>query len=163
MAKEFEFFFDGVFSNWHPSLFTIDGIEYNCCEQYMMAKKALMFHDLDAYHRIMTVSDPATQKDLGRKISGFNAEQWGRVCRNIVYDANLAKFSQNRDMGAVLIDTGDKELVEASPSDTIWGIGLSKDNPLALDKSAWKGTNWMGICLQEVRDGITGTIRWKRQ
>ncbi len=149
--KEFVFFWGGTFSQWCPSKFTIDGVEYNCCEQYMMAKKALMFHDYKALESIMASDKPDNQKAIGRTIKGFDVDKWIQHCRKIVFDGNYAKFTQNPEMTRELLATGPKEIVEASPEDKIWGIGLHESNPLAWDKKTWQGTNWLGEAIMEVR------------
>lgn len=152
MAKsDFIFFWGGTYSQWCPSVFKIDGVEYNCAEQYMMAKKALLFGDYDSLALIMNTKEPKEQKALGKKVKGFNKEKWETYCRDYVYDANYAKFTQNSEMQKELLATGDKEIVEASPEDKIWGIGLHETNPLAWDKSTWEGTNWLGEAIMKVR------------
>ena len=152
MAKEdFVFFWGGTYSQWCASIFEIDGVEYNCAEQYMMAKKALLFGDYDSLREIMLEKNPALQKAMGKKVRGFNKEKWERYCRKYVYDGNYAKFTQNEHMLEQLLATGDKEIVEASPEDTIWGIGLHESNPDVYDKTKWLGTNWLGIAIMEVR------------
>lgn len=156
MAKEdFIFFWGGTFSQWCPSVFTIDGVDYNCSEQYMMAKKALLFGDTDAYREIMLEDEPATQKAIGRTVRGFNKEKWEQYCQKFVYDANLAKFKQNPRMLKELLATDySKKIVEASPEDKIWGIGLRDSDSRALDESTWLGTNWLGIAIMKVRSTI---------
>jgi ribA/ribD-fused uncharacterized protein len=152
MIKDnFLFFWGGTYSQWCPSDFTIEGIVYNTCEQYMMAKKALLFGDAETYTKIMAASNPRTQKALGRQVKGFDKDKWEAVCRDIVYNANYAKFTQNPFMKAELLATGSLEIVEASPEDKIWGIGLAEDNPLAWDRKTWQGTNWLGLAIMEVR------------
>jgi hypothetical protein len=155
MAKEdFILFWGGTFSQWCPSYFQIDGVEYNCAEQYMMAKKALLFNDFDSYREIMLEDQPSTQKALGKRVKGFDKVKWEKYCRKYVYDANYAKFTQNPKMLKELLLTGTKEIVEASPEDKIWGIGLHETNPLAWDKSTWQGTNWLGEAIMQAREAI---------
>jgi ribA/ribD-fused uncharacterized protein len=120
----------------------------------MMAKKALLFNDVETYNKIMAADDPKIQKSLGRIVNGFVKEEWEAVCRDIVYEGNYAKFTQNAVMKSELLRTGDRELVEASPYDTIWGIGMHETDPNILDKSKWKGTNWLGEAIMKVRETI---------
>jgi ribA/ribD-fused uncharacterized protein len=155
----FLFFWDGPFSQWYPSKFTIDGREYNCCEQYMMAKKALTFKDMEAYEEIMASSSPKEQKAIGRRVKNFNTEVWSVISREVVYQANYAKFTQNPQMKEELMSTGDLEIVEASPQDKIWGIGLHETDPRALDKTQWQGTNWLGIEIMRVREELKEEIK----
>jgi ribA/ribD-fused uncharacterized protein len=154
MAKEYVFFWGGPFSQWKKADMVIDGVTYNCCEQFMMAEKARFFED-EAHHiAIMSTNSPRIQKKIGRAVVGFDAEEWNEVCRDIVYKANYAKFTQNEDLKEELLATGDKTIVEASPYDTIWGIGMAKDDPDIEDESKWKGTNWLGEAIMDVREDI---------
>lgn len=155
MAKnDFLFFWGGTFSQWCPSFFTIDGVTYNCCEQYMMAKKALLFGDYEALKNIMASDEPADQKAFGRTVKGFNKAKWEQHCRKFVYDGNYAKFTQNPDMHDELLCSLPKEIVEASPEDPIWGIGLRESDPKAWDKKTWQGTNWLGEAIMAVRSKL---------
>jgi len=149
--QDFIFFWGGIYSQWFPSKFVIDGILYNTAEQYMMAKKALLFSDFEALAKIMKSTDPSEQKALGKTVKGFDKANWETYCREYVYQGNYAKFTQNPKMMAELLATGDKEIVEASPTDNIWGIGLDENNPLAWNKETWQGTNWLGEAIMRVR------------
>lgn len=152
--SKFEFFYGGVFSQWYPSEFIINEVIYNTAEQFMMAMKAKYFDDQDAYAKIMETDDPSEQKAIGRQIKNFNAEAWNAVSRGYVYEGNIAKFTQNKHLLKQLLNTKDKEIVEASPYDKIWGIGLGYDNPDCMDKSKWRGTNWLGEVLMKVRNDL---------
>lgn len=154
MKSDFVFFWGGTFSQWQPSFFQIDGVEYNCCEQYMMAKKALLFNDFETLAHIMASDQPDDQKALGRKVKGFNVEIWVKYCRKFVYDGNYAKFTQNPKMREELMGTMGKEIVEASPEDPIWGIGLRGNDERAWKKETWLGTNWLGEAIMQVRETI---------
>lgn len=155
MAKQdFHFFWGTNFSQWAYSPFTIDGVVYVTAEQYMMAKKALLFGDYDALKNIMGTDDPSEQKAYGRRVKGFDQKRWEAVCKKIVYDANYAKFTQNPKMMNELLCTLPKEIVEASPEDKIWGIGLHETNPKAWDKKTWEGTNWLGEAIMAVRAAL---------
>src|SRR5688572_20978776 len=103
----FVIFWSGWPSQWHPSPFRVDGVPYNCCEQYMMAEKARLFGDAAALGKILASESPRKQKSLGRKVANFESERWNAVCRDVVYRGNLAKFSQNDDLSAVLLATGE--------------------------------------------------------
>jgi len=150
--EKFKFFWGGTFSQWATSWFTIDGVQFNTCEQYMMYKKALMFGDFDIAETIMGESSPKHQKALGRKVKGFDKDVWEKHCRKIVYDGNMAKFTQNKEMLWELLNTDGYTIVEASPEDAIWGIGLKDTDVEAQDRATWKGTNWLGIAIEDVRD-----------
>lgn len=150
ITDQFVLFYGGVFSQWYAHDMVIDGVTYNCAEQYMMAMKAKTFGDDVTLGQIMSTTDPSKQKALGRKVANFNPDFWSGVAQGYVYRANLAKFSG--DLKQELMETGDREIVEASPYDKIWGIGLDIWDERALDKSQWQGTNWLGECLMKVRE-----------
>ena len=152
----FVFFFHedeayGCFSQWYKSPFKVEGIQFITAEQYMMAKKALLFHDYEIYDRILREKDPYTCKKLGKQVHGFSGHLWDECKAEIVYKANMAKFSQNYDIKQILIATGNDILAEASPYDRIWGIGLSADDPKAKHPQSWKGENLLGEALMRVR------------
>lgn len=152
MSEKFTFFWNGPFSQWHPSPFTIGDITYNCAEQYMMACKALLFEDLITYTKIMASDSPAEQKRLGREVRNFDTEKWNGVAKCVVKKGNIAKFIQNPELKKVLLETRGTTLVEASPVDKIWGVGLEENDPRIQDRSQWQGTNWLGEVLTEVRE-----------
>lgn len=153
-TDKYIFFWGGPLSQWYSSFFIVDSIEYNSAEQYMMAQKALYFQDQQSYNKIMESTTSSEQKTLGRYVKNFKADQWSLVSRDIVYQGNLAKFSQNTRLKEMLLKTETKELVETSPYDRIWGIGLKFDDPKCLDKSQWRGSNWLGEVLTKVRDTL---------
>lgn len=147
-------FWDGMCSQWVPIPITIDGILYNCNEQYMMAMKAKLFGDEKIHTAIMYSNEPRNQKALGREVVGFDPVKWNEVCRLVVYRANLAKFTQDKIAYDWLLDTGDKLIVEASPVDKIWGIGLHQSKAEAWDTEKWQGKNWLGEAIMQVRSDI---------
>lgn len=148
----FEPFIKGVFSQWHPAPFAIDGVHYVCAEQYMMAAKAALFDDADRAEQIMASDDPALHKRIGSQVENFEAEAWERWRFHIVYRANLAKFEQNAGALRRLQNTAPAMLVEANPRDWNWGNGLQIDDPANDDPNLWKGTNFLGRILTLVRD-----------
>ncbi len=156
-TDKFVFFYGGVFSQWYAYDMEIDGVTYNCAEQYMMAMKAQTFNDTASLQKIMSTDDPSYQKALGRKVANFDPDMWNCVAKNYVYKANLAKFSG--DLKQFLLETGDREIVEASPTDVIWGIGLGMNNPDIFDKNKWRGTNWLGECIMKVREDLKEHVR----
>jgi len=158
-ADEFVFFWNddeenGFLSQWYHAQMSVDGVPYTSCEQYMMAKKALAMEDVEYYILIMHESDPAKIKKLGREIRNFDTEKWSRIVPKIIYEGNLAKFSQNADLRNKLFETGHATLAEASPVDTKYGIGLAADDPEARIPSKWKGNNLMGETLMRVRETL---------
>lgn len=153
-TDKFTLFWNGVFSNWYPCKFTLDGEEFNCSEQYMMWKKAKTFNDEEIAQLILEASHPREQKELGRKVKNFNSSKWDSICKKIVYDGCHAKFTQNVHLLKALMETGETELVEASPYDLVWGIGLGEDDPKALDKANWLGKNYLGEVLTKLRNDL---------
>lgn len=155
-------FWGGWPSQWYESPFYGEDFElYNTAEQYMMAGKAAFFNDHETRAEIMKRTDPKDQKALGRQVGtgagakAFDAELWNVACRPIVRRANLFKFTQHADLQALLLATGDKLIVEASPYDKIWGIGLRETDPRALDQKLWEGSNWLGEDIMFVRKLLT--------
>lgn len=157
MSEKFTFFYGGPASQWAPSEFTIDGVIYNTAEQYMMAQKALLFNDPAALQIIMDTDNPKIQKAAGRTVQGFNQVIWEQNAKLYVYRANLAKFTQNPKLLAWLLATDGTTLVEASPWDKIWGIGLDANDPRAQARATWLGTNWLGEIVTQVRSDILAT------
>ena len=118
-----------VFSQWTLSPFTVDLVEYNCAEQFMVASKDRLFGDDTGLSAILASGDPREQKRLGRQVCHFDHELWQSKCENIVLHSNLAIFSQNEEMHLAFIQIGDRRLAEASPHDKLWGFGLSACDP----------------------------------
>lgn len=143
---------EACLSQWWMSPFVIDGCTYSCAEQYMMAEKARMFHDNAMLEMIMKANYPKEMKAYGRAVQNFVTEQWDALAYSIVKKGNLAKFSQNPELWHFLKQTKGRILVEASPRDRIWGIGMSKSNPDAQSPFTWRGKNLLGFALTEVRD-----------
>ena len=139
------------FSNWYPKEFVIEGITYKCVEQYMMAKKAILFGDIEIYQKIMASDDPGECKGLGKLVRNFDPVTWDSCKREIVFNANYAKFTQNPELMDKLKKTGEAILAEASPLDKIWGIGMTADDPDARCPEKWKGENILGSILMELR------------
>jgi ribA/ribD-fused uncharacterized protein len=150
----FVLFWSGWPSNWFYSPFVIDGIPYTCGEQWMMAEKARQFGDDQALHAILSTSSPREQKALGRDVRNYDDDVWMAVARDRLYVGLLEKFRQNPDLCRRLLDTGTDVIVEASPLDRRWGIGLAKDHPDATHPSRWRGGNWLGEVLMRVRETL---------
>lgn len=149
--EDFYFFWKGPFSQWARFDIEIDKVVYCTCEQFMMAEKSHFFGDIEIYNQIMKSDNPKEQKALGRQVKNFNKEKWEKVARDVVYEGNYAKFTQYPHLRDKLIETGDKIMAEVNPYDCIWGIGLEGTDPRALDMDKWRGTNWLGEALMEVR------------
>jgi ribA/ribD-fused uncharacterized protein len=155
ITDKYVFFWGGTsFSNWHPSTFTYKGMVFNCSEQAMMWEKAMTFFDDFTAGMVMELTNPAEQKKRGRKVLGYVDEIWAARRFDIVYEICLAKFTQNPEMKEELLSTGTRTIVEASPYDTIWGIGMGSNDPDVLDESKWKGENLLGKVLMKVRENL---------
>ncbi|EKB5971424.1 NADAR family protein [Listeria monocytogenes] len=142
------------FSQWWICSFKVDGVEYNCAEQFMMAEKAKLFNDMEMREKILAAKHPKQAKDFGRLIRGFQEDIWLKNRFNIVMRANQAKFSQNEELKKFLMQTKKRILVEASPVDKIWGIGMAADNKNVENPLYWKGLNLLGFALMAVRDEL---------
>lgn len=140
------------FSQWHVAPFTVDGVVYPTAEHWMMAHKALLFDDNEAFNKIITATKSAEAKDLGRTVKGFDEAIWNAKRYEIVVQGNIHKFGQHPALAEYLVNTGDRVLVEASPVDIVWGIGLAADSKSIDDIDAWRGLNLLGFALMEVRD-----------
>jgi len=138
-------------SQWFPASFAAGGTTYATAEHYMMAEKALLFRDDEAAHRIVSTRHPADAKALGRSVRGFDDATWKLHRSRIVAEGSYAKFSQNPKLCDFLLATGERILVEASPRDAIWGIGLGEKNPRAREPSQWRGLNLLGFALMHAR------------
>jgi ribA/ribD-fused uncharacterized protein len=145
-----------VLSQWWPARFTVGDRGFATAEHYMMWGKATLFGDHEAAAAVLRDADPRAAKRRGREVRGFDGGEWARHRVDIVVAGNLAKFGQDRDLRDYLLGTGDRVLVEASPEDPIWGIGLAADHPDARVPSRWPGTNLLGFALMRVRSGLAG-------
>ena len=143
-------------SQWFPAAFSVDGMRYATAEHWMMAGKARLFGDDDALAEILAAPDPAGAKAIGRRVRGFDAGTWGASCFDLVVDGNVHKFGQNAAMGAFLRGTGERVLVEASPRDRVWGIGMGANGEGAQDPLKWRGRNLLGFALMVARARLRG-------
>jgi ribA/ribD-fused uncharacterized protein len=156
------YFFHGYqnpLSNWHKCNFKVKGLLFNCMEQYMMYCKAMVFRDYITAALIYKSSSPKEQKALGRIVKNFDEETWVDKREAIVRRGLLSKFDQNRELKEFLLITGHATIVEASPSDCIWGVGLRESDPLIHDPANWRGMNLLGKLLMEVRNELRSAHR----
>ena len=139
-------------SNWFLCSFEdTDGQKFSNAEQYMMYHKAIVFNDTQKQAEILACSDPRQIKALGRHIKNFDSEFWDKISEDIVFQGCIFKFTQNKDLKQFLISTGNRLLVEASPYDNIWGIGLNELDAIDIPIEMWPGKNLLGKCLTRVR------------
>lgn len=152
------YFWSGIYSQWEPARFVGnlhgDVRMFSCAEQYMMAKKAEMFGDFGIMELIMTTDNPKQQKALGRQVANFDVDVWEKHALDIVTVGSTLKFIQNPKLLKKMQSHGDRILVEGSPVDTIWGVGLHFTDPLIEDSRNWKGKNLLGEALMKAREII---------
>lgn len=142
------------FSQWWHSPFSVDGRLFATAEHYMMVRKAELFGDAASAQLILSARTPKDAKALGRTVRGFSDELWLANRDEIVFTGNWHKFSQNPALKQVLLKTANAILVEASPVDAIWGIGLAEDHPKARQPADWPGLNLLGFALMKVREKL---------
>ena len=147
-------FYPGCLSQFWPAPFVVDGVTYPAAEHWMMAEKARLFGDVDVLETILTARTAAAAKAAGRAVRGYSEDAWEAVRYEVVVAGNLAKFSQHDDLGRYLVSTGDRVLVEASPLDRVWGIGLGEDDEAAASPSRRRGRNLLGFALMDVRERL---------
>ncbi|MBO0516175.1 NADAR family protein [Streptomyces beijiangensis] len=152
---------DGVLSTsclsqWWPSPFTADGVEYATAEHWMMASKARLFGDAAAERKAVAAANPALAKKAGRLVQGFDDAVWARERYGIVVEGSVHKFGADAGLRDYLLGTGDRVLVEASPMDRIWGIGLAATDERAQDPATWRGLNLLGFALMDARGRLRG-------
>ncbi len=146
------------FSQWYDVVFEKESIVYRSAEHFMMAEKARLFGDMSIIRRIVSAKNPGEAKKLGREIKNFNEELWLKHRFEIVVEANLLKFEQHEELKDYLLGTKDRILVEASPVDKIWGIGLAGDDDNAENPNKWKGLNLLGYALMEARQRLSDKL-----
>lgn len=144
----------GCLSQWYGAKFKEGRITFHNCEQYMMYHKAILFQDNIIANKILGTIDAKEIKALGRQVRNFDETTWDLHKVRIVKQGNLLKFSQNEKLSVYLLDTGNRILIEASPYDKIWGVGLKETDLLIQNPDTWKGENLLGFILMEVRDEL---------
>lgn len=139
------------FSQWYAAPFSVNEQRYDTAEHFMMAEKARLFGDDEIRQRVLACRTPGEAKKLGRAVRGFDEEVWRRERFAVVVQASVEKFRQNPALRDFLGQTGERVLVEASPVDRIWGIGLAADHEDAARPARWQGLNLLGFALMEAR------------
>ncbi|MFJ8886958.1 NADAR family protein [Streptomyces sp. NPDC102402] len=147
---------ESCLSQWWPAPFTVDSVTYASAEHWMMAGKARLFGDSEAEALAVAAGSPAAAKKVGRLVKGFDDGIWARERFALVVAGSVHKFGQDPALRAYLLGTGERVLVEASPMDRIWGIGLTKDDPRTADPESWRGLNLLGFALMEARERLRG-------
>lgn len=154
---------DGVgaecLSQWYLSSFVVDQVRYATAEHFMMAGKARLFGDETIAEQVLAAPSPGAAKALGRQVRGFDRARW-EACRfDLVVAGNVAKFGQHPELRDYLLGTGSRVLVEASPVDRIWGIGLAAIDPRAEQPDQWRGLNLLGFALMQARIQLLAAAR----
>ncbi len=144
----------GCLSQWWPSPFTVDGVAYASAEHWMMAGKARLFGDAEAERAAVSATSPAAAKKAGRLVRGFDEDVWIQERFALVVEGSLHKFGQDPELAGYLLGTGDRVLVEASPLDRVWGIGLAADDERVERPREWEGLNLLGFALMEARERL---------
>ncbi len=140
------------FSQWHDSPFELDGFVWPTAEHYMMAQKAIIFKDSQSLQMIKNTNSPREAKALGRMVKNFDNKIWDKHKYEVVLLANIAKFTAHPELKEFLLSTGDDIIVEASPYDRVWGIGLDQTDPRCNDPKKWMGENLLGYVLMHARE-----------
>jgi ribA/ribD-fused uncharacterized protein len=146
----------GCLSQWFPAPFEVAGERYATAEHWMMAEKARLFGDPDAERAAIDAPNPALAKAAGRTVRDFDDDVWARERSDIVVRGSVHKFAAHADMREFLLRTGSRVLVEASPRDRLWGIGMSAKHENAENPAAWRGLNLLGFALMEARERLRG-------
>ena len=145
---------DTIFSQFYPCRFIENGQSFICAEQYMQYKKAKLFGDNQCGQLILASESPIQHKRFGRRVKPFSERIWSNQAKSIVKRGSMHKFQQNRTLKQRLLNTYPKQLVETSPYDRTWGIGLSIEDLKIHDPSRWRGSNILGQILAEVREEL---------
>ena len=153
------YFVGGPFSQWYTTPFEAEILErgtykFRCCEQYMMAGKAIVFNDEVVFNAIMNETNPRKHKELGRQVHNFDPVVWDLIAREIVYEGNVAKFNSTEALKEYLLGTDDLYMVEGAVYDAVWGVKLAWDDPKIEDPANWQGKNWLGETLMRVREEL---------
>jgi ribA/ribD-fused uncharacterized protein len=160
ITPEFIFFWgdEDPFSNFYPAKVEIEigytMMTFPTTEHAFMYLKAMYFEDNNTARKILAAETPLAAKQLGRQVKNFDAKLWDMISYRVMYDVNFAKYSKNPEFKEALLLTGDREIVEASPYDRIWGVGLGENDLKILTKSNWRGQNKLGKVLMDVRKAL---------
>lgn len=144
---------DDVYSNFYRFEFKYKGKTFFCSEQAFMWEKAMLFGDKNIAGQILKSTHPYECKKLGRKVKNYDDKKWGKVREDIWKEILINKFS-SEPLKSEILKTKNKILVEASPYDKLYGIGLEVWDDRVLDENNWKGKNLLGKILMGVREDL---------
>lgn len=156
ITKTHAFFFTEWPSNFYYTDIVYKGQKFFCSEQAFMWEKAKYFKDEETASLILMVNTPMKAKMLGRKVRNYVDSEWDKVRFDVMYEVNLARFSQNDDLKRKLLDSkfDGKTFVEASPYDDIWGIKIGLGDARLHDEKNWMGQNLLGKVITKVRETL---------
>lgn len=156
VTEKYVFFWEtaDIYSNWYPARFRFEGHTFTNSEQAMMYEKAKLMGDTASMGKILKTTNPKKVKQLGREIKPWNEKLWEKNRLPIMTKICLVKFRANPVLKQELLNTGDKIIVEASPYDIIWGIGMRDDDDGVENPKKWKGLNLLGKALMAVREQL---------
>ena len=141
-----------MFANWFPSeIRFLGGVKFATAEHALMYSKAEVFDDSTSAALILAAPTPKEAKDLGRQVAGFDQSKWDSVKGAVMCRILFAKFAQNPNLLAVLLNTGDARPTEVSPYDGVWGAKISLEDALRSPPHLWTGEDMLGVCLEKVR------------
>ena len=145
-------------SNMFDCDFVVDGVWYHTTEQFIVVQKAMLFGDADIISQVRQLRNPVQMKQRGKEIKGLNRDEWHVKAPALILPGLLAKFEQVNVCRAMLLATGDRLLVEASPHDLFWGVGIGLNDVRLWNRKYHRGHNMMGKLLMTVRDEIVSQI-----
>ena len=149
-------------SNFHPALFTHDGVKYHTSEQYIQKMKADFCNDRDAASQIMLAMTPYECKKLGRSIKNCNIEEWNSAAMDVCYPGLFSKFEQNPGLSSFLRKTGNKTILECCYDD-VWGNGLPLSDPKCLDPKVYEKQGILGFMLENITRELNATALQSRE
>jgi ribA/ribD-fused uncharacterized protein len=148
------YFLRGVLSNFEKCYIKYKGHLFATTEQAFMWEKAVFFNDHESASKILKEENPAKAKKLGREVKNFDDSKWSEVCYEIMYKINYEKYFQNTRLKNILLQTENKQLIEANPRDFRWSCGLEANDPNIENEEDWPGENLLGKVLMQVRDEL---------
>ena len=156
ITDKYAFFYTEWPSNFFRTSFTYKGQQFFCSEQAFMWEKAIKFNDQETAMKILAVTTPMEAKNLGREVKNYVDSEWDKVRFDVMFDVNMAKYSQNEKLKKKLLDPkfDGKTFVEASPYDGIWGIKLGMGDARLHDDTNWNGQNLLGKVITKVRETL---------
>lgn len=140
-------------SNFYEAPFYADGFKYRHVEQFLFCKKAEFARDDASKQKILTANTPAECKKIGKHIKVVQKD-WYPEEILVMKKGLREKFMQNAALKEFLIATGEKTLLEASPKDKFWGIGMGLKGVATSDRVVWSGKNRLGEMLMDLRNQL---------